>query len=608
MLKAYHPPQGGRDERGAVAVMFAVLMSAMLLVLTAIAVDLGKARTSKLSVQTSVDVTAISAAPLLPVSTDEEKESVYAEVATYLNKDGNHVPGQQPDIGTTQLHDGNMANGEVIFSANPETGLLDTMRVVAPSANVAFGFARTLGVDDVDVTAEATVQVRTPLPDMQNILPVWLPSTCVYGPIAGDAEASPPPPDESPSYTLTSPQPNNNSWTLGSVSPTSAAYATTGVILDVTIDNIPANKRGAVVRMTFGDTQYVDYRVTWPTPTTAGDSRTVSIDLDAHADSARVPNGSTVSNPDETWTVTSTSGNWEIWPLIPDGELPPALPLTGPPVNAMKFPKAQGQNEGQGFFEVTGGGQIACSEHQRGNFGQLDSPRTRGPLPSTQKQTVYARNVAYGLDHELVPFINPASLECTGDGNPEGALIDAVQSQDGRNCLYVDPGNDPQGLTDGLLGGGRITQGQGRLEKPTNPACNRPDYMHSGRAYNNDTLSCYLKPGYTLDDIAKDTGVPEGALDKSIFDSPRFFWVAVVHAPDRQLKKYLAIKTFAPVFLTDETKSSPATDRNGLVVNGGGKVQSMQLFGFHPDALPVKPNADTTDYEVGGRKVVRLIN
>jgi hypothetical protein len=274
----------------------------------------------------------------------------------------------------------------------------------------------------------------------------------------------------------------------------------------------------------------------------------------------------------------------------------------------MKFPKQQGGNKGQGFFEVTGGGQVSCSEHQRGNFGQLDSPRTRGPLPSTQKQTVYARNVAFGLDHELVPFVDPASLQCAGDGSPPGALIDAVQSLDGRNCLYVDPGNDPQGLTDGMLGGGRIAQGDGRLEKPTNPACDRPDYVRDGRSYNNDTLSCYLKPGYQLSDIAKDTGVPEGALDSSIYDSPRFFWVAVVHAPDRMLKKYLAIKTFAPVFLTDETVSSDATANNGLIINGGGKVQSMQLFGFNPDALPVKPNAETTDYEPGGRKVVRLTN
>ena len=492
------------------------------------------------------------------------------------------------------------------FSANPATGLLDTMRVVAPSATVAFGFAGAFGADDVDVSGEATVQVRTPLPDMQSVLPVWLPSTCVFGPLAGDAESAPPPPDASPTYTLNSPQTGQNTWITGTVSPPSASYAAANVALSVTIDNLPADKLGAIIRLTFGDTQYVDYRVTWQSPTQAGESRTVTIDLDDPA-ASRVPTGATVSNPNDNWTVTSTAGKWEIWPLIPNGATPPQLPLSSPSTD-VTFPKAQGQNQRQGFFEVTGGGEVACAENQRGNFGQLDSPRTRGPETSGNKQTVYALNVAYGLDHKLTTFPDPASFECHGDNNPEGALVDDDPSEDGRNCLYVDPGNDPQGLTDGLLGGGRISQGKGRLEKPTNPRCNRQDYLLGNHNYNNDTLSCFLKPGYSLADIAKDDGVPLDALDESIFDSPRFFWVAVVHQDDRMLKKYLAIKTFAPVFITDETVSTPATIDNGLVLNGGGKLKSMQLFGFNADALPVKPNADTTDYEIGTRKAVRLIH
>jgi hypothetical protein len=597
-----------RDERGTVAIMVAFL-SLVVLSMAALAVDLGMARTSRAAVQKSVDASALSAAGLLPVSTEAEKAAVYQAVADYLSMTENWVRGQAPVILPGHLADGAPANGEVVWITNPVSGVVDTMRVIAPSANVGFRFAGVLGVDSVDVGGEATVQVRTPLPEMTNILPVWLPSTCVYGPLAGDIGATPvPEPDASPSYTLNTPRTGNPSWSTGSVSPSSAVYAATDVTVDVTINGIPAGKRGAVVRFTFGDTQYVDYRVTWPNLTTAGDTRTVTIALDSHVDSRRVPSGATVSNPDETWTVTSTAGTWEVWPLIPDGQLPPALPLSNPPVVGMKFPRAQVQNQGAGSFTVTGGGKVACSENQRGNFGQLDSPRTRGPLEASQKQTVYARNVAYGLDHQLAAFAAPSSFECAGDGLPAGALIDAVASRDGSNCLYVDPGNDPQGLTDGLLGGGRITQGEGRLEEPTNPSCGRSELRIGNRDYNNDTLSCYLKPGYTLADIAKDDGVPFDALDKSVLDSPRFFWVAVVHAPDRQLKKFLAIKTFAPVFLTDETVSSPASDRNGLVLNNGGKVQSMQLFGFNAAALPVEPDATTVDYQPGDRKVVRLID
>jgi hypothetical protein len=103
--------------------------------------------------------------------------------------------------------------------------------------------------------------------------------------------------------------------------------------------------------------------------------------------------------------------------------------------------------------------------------------------------------------------------------------------------------------------------------------------------------------------------VPYDALDESIFDSPRFFWVAVVHATDRQVKKYLAIKSFAPAFLTGENLGGVQASKNhGLILNGGGKVQSMQVFGFNADALSVKPNAGTSDYQEGSRKVVRLVD
>ena len=75
------------------------------------------------------------------------------------------------------------------------------------------------------------------------------------------------------------------------------------------------------------------------------------------------------------------------------------------------------------------------------------------------------------------------------------------------------------------------------------------------------------------------------------------------------LKKYLAIKTFAPVFLTDETdRRPPRPATNGLSLNPGGKVQYVQIFGFNEDALPIQPNAPTTDYQDGGRGVIRLVN
>jgi Flp pilus assembly protein TadG len=571
-----------RDERGAMAVLIAGL-STVLLIVAAMGVDLGNAWQRKITVQKSVDVSAISAGALLPM-TAANADSIYAEVASYLNRASNKVIGQPGSVTGAQLHDNDLANGEVTF---PDK---DTMNVVAPQAHVDYGLANIIGFDSTQVTADATVQIRTPLPAVESVLPIWVPATCVYGPLAGDVAANPPP-SASPTYTNNSPR--NTANVLTALTPTSMTYGTTGQTLSIVISAIPAGKTGAILRFSFGNTKYIDYRVTWATATTDTDnSRTVTVNLD-EADTTKV-----ARTPSDA-TVPSTTGDWQVWPLIPTSPAPPALPLAASFSNP-EFPK---NNTTISKFTVLGGGEVECNDHTRGNFGQLDSPRK----DTNQKQTAYAENVAFGLDHQLAQFVNAPSNECQSDGNPAGAKIDDDTS-DGNNCLYVDPGNDPQGLTDGLLGGGRITEGEGRLQKPTNPACNRPNLVMDGKNLNNDTLSCYLKPGYTLADITKNSGVPFDALDVSIYDSPRFFWVPVVYAGDRMLKKYLAIKTFAPVFLTDETGTSPASSTNGLVLNPGGKVQSVQIFGFNADALPIKPNADTIPFQDGGRKVVRLID
>ena len=42
---------------------------------------------------------------------------------------------------------------------------------------------------------------------------------------------------------------------------------------------------------------------------------TIDVD-DPTAD--RVPDGATVTNPNDNWTVTSTAGIWEVWPIVPD--------------------------------------------------------------------------------------------------------------------------------------------------------------------------------------------------------------------------------------------------------------------------------------------------
>lgn len=558
-----------RDERGAIAVIVTIL-AVVLFGLTAFAVDLGSAWFRDREAQKQVDVSAISAAALLP-ATSTNRGEIADEVALQLNTTSNNLRGQAEVTGT-QLLDTDLGNGEVLF---PDE---NTMRVVAPPAAVEFTFAQigNADLDSANVQREATVQLRTPIPNVDSVLPMWLTAGCMFGEVEGDTDTHSDP-AASPAYTLNSPRKNHET---GTISPATTAFASTPVSVNVEITNIPAGKTGAIIRFTFGDTQVVNYPVTFPS-TTSGSARTVTVTLDAAASSTDID-------------VTSVAGDWEVWPLLGNSG---ATPTPGDTY----FPKMNKQ----GKFTVTGGGETGCDDNMRGNFGQLDSPRQDGsPL-----QERYAKNVALGLDHELAQFVDAPEFECDSDGDPVGALIDNTPNRDGNNCIYAQPGNDPNGLTNGFIDGGSGYEGRLKRNVPNTPGCSGPTGGISG--INNDVLSCFLKPGYSLDDIAQDDS-PLDALDKAILESPRFFYVPVVYFETREEKKFLAIKTFVPVFLTDETRSSTdtssdATSENGIQTNPAGKIQQIKLFAFSPRALPVPPNAETVDYD-GTRGVLRLID
>ena len=89
-----------RRERGAVAIMVAILAAA-LLTMAALAVDLGNAWSRKRIVQTQVDVSALSAGHLLPAVTAAEQLAAAGEVADYLNRANNQAVGQQ-DVTATR--------------------------------------------------------------------------------------------------------------------------------------------------------------------------------------------------------------------------------------------------------------------------------------------------------------------------------------------------------------------------------------------------------------------------------------------------------------------------------------------------------------------------
>ena len=63
------------------------------------------------------------------------------------------------------------------------------MRVISPAAKVDYGFAKIMGFKSKDVQAEATVALAGGLPPKEEIMPMWLPSGCLYGPGTGDTSS-----------------------------------------------------------------------------------------------------------------------------------------------------------------------------------------------------------------------------------------------------------------------------------------------------------------------------------------------------------------------------------------------------------------------------------
>jgi hypothetical protein len=251
---------------------------------------------------------------------------------------------------------------------------------------------------------------------------------------------------------------------------------------------------------------------------------------------------------------------------------------------------------------------VGCIGQDRGNFGQLDSPRKDG----SSKQIRFARNLATGIDHRLVPYVfAPDTQEQKQCDSPQsmlpGAQLDDI-ARDGNNCIMGNTGNDGPKTYDGLVAGlGDGTPGRLDAANGHTTCANRSDTSRDGHVLNNDVLSCFLRNGATLSSIASASGVNTDMIDPAVMDSPRFVWLPVVYAYDRAQKNFQPIRQFVPGFITDETQTTPATSDNGLVINGNS-VKVLNVFTFNRDVLPPIEDADTTEFDptLGGA-TVRLV-
>lgn len=161
--------QGTRDDRGAVAILFAVL-AVVLLGVGAFAVDLGQAYAKKSLLQTDVDIAVMAAVAELDQEVGCNSEVVSA-AEDYLTRAGNAVPGQYP------IDLGGAPGDQDGFIRCPGDWKVELW---APRSEVPLGLGGVLSDDDsFDVAARAAAQVRSP--GAGGVLPFFGVQGCDYG-------------------------------------------------------------------------------------------------------------------------------------------------------------------------------------------------------------------------------------------------------------------------------------------------------------------------------------------------------------------------------------------------------------------------------------------
>ena len=117
----------------------------------------------------------------------------------------------------------------------------------------------------------------------------------------------------------------------------------------------------------------------------------------------------------------------------------------------------------------------------------------------------------------------------------------------------------------------------------------------------------------TLTTAGGPDAVSESWLDPNVTKSPRFVWVPVVYAGNRGSHEFQALKEYVPAFITDEHMSNgtlvPATNNNGITMNNGGQqVESIQLFSFNPNILPLDLRSPDQQFNPTKQSQVRLVD
>lgn len=551
-----------RDEEGAYAIFFAIVMS-VLLGIGALAFDLGNAYQRRAETQSQADLAALAAAPSLANHT-----TAVAQVLRYLKL--NTKAGQSGGLAaltTADLTDGNLNNGEVTFPSQY------FMKVTTPQALVTFGLARAMKKTSINVYSTATVGVGSP--GAAKTMPFYAVkgNGCDYGtqsltdPANGKAKTA----AEMAGITLASPTTNPTKLSNASLTDVTPFQFDVGTAGTITING---SQLSSVSRIGF-------FRTTAETPNVFEEAVTVNTN-----------NNSITAAPVPT-NVTNYPGIWWIRVYKGSGN-------TGWSPVAQAIPIRVGD------------GPIQCGNiSSSGNFGTLKLPRTESPSSWAPD------NIALGpqLPMSLVP-IDPTYTTQIPQCTPgvTGVIYSVTSGQNAglanTDCVDTDTGLTSLVTTQGLITG-TGSGNAGRLVGATTttvpgrqcgPGHSTSPRIMVSQTLNDDTLSCFMtNPATPLSTIASSTYNSGAALDPAIYSSPRFCYVPVINVvPSSGGSNHYAIVEMRPCFITSEDNTSTyntqkftdtggtvssTTTTNGLTISNN-KVTTMQVFLFNAKALP----------------------
>lgn len=593
-----------RDERGAMAIMFTLLV-VMLLTVAALGTDLGNAWARKTDTQNQADFAAfdvaikypaeVTNAPLGPLGPGVLCTEINERLEANLPQDDDDPVTINVCDAANSTVDG---HAEMIVTAGGQKAL----RVITPTARVNFGFANVFGTSGRDVRSDAAVGIFTAGP---RILPMFAVAGCDWGrqTLTSPANAEENVPDLE--FPLQS----------GPARPNAPTVYDAGNNVVTTLN--PGSPDPYVLVMDASQ-----WQKTWKIGffREGGDPRRYEVE---GTDIRSAANTTLPAGPPLVSLTGSTAVNIVIPPEVYEAEGTWWIRAWGgentiddpgnewSPVNPSGPYQAPSIQVGTPVLECDAG-------PSEGNFGTIKLPRN---IPYIANHL--PANIANGIQEPLSLTVH-AGADSTGicDHGTAGAVESDTALRPKTNCVDTDTGLPANVATEGFIS---YNSGNGLLAKhDTRDGCD-PDGGSDERAVdvvgnsdpdydiNDDILSCFLKPGRTLAEVTADDYAGGSAFIPELLESPRFAYVPVFEVrPTCGGCQQYSIVDFRPAFITDQdpTCSAPsycATADNGVTIGPSG-VTHMKVVFFHIDSLPSDDSSPTLDYLGVGKPVVHLID